>query len=201
VKIIGAPAKMRAIMAGQCYSPRGAHVGRYEVLGLIGAGGMGEVYKARDPRLERTVAIKVSSEQFDERFEREARANAALNHPRICTLYDVGADYLVMEYLEGALVAGPMPIEKALRNRGGHCGRAGRGPPERYRPPRPEARKHPAHQIRHKAARLRPGQGPRARSGRIAARDKNPFGQGNSHWHSALHVAGAAGRKRGGPAQ
>jgi eukaryotic-like serine/threonine-protein kinase len=62
---------------------------------------MGEVYKARDTRLERTVAIKVASVKFSERFEREARAVAALNHPHICTLHDVGPDYLVMEYLEG----------------------------------------------------------------------------------------------------
>src|SRR6185295_14152202 len=66
---------------------------------------MGEVYLALDPRLGREVAIKVSSAQFPERFEREARAVAALNHPNICTLYDVGPNYLVMEYVEGAPVA------------------------------------------------------------------------------------------------
>jgi len=76
--------------------PAGARLGPYELLGLLGAGGMGEVYKARDTRLDRTVAIKVLSEQFAadpdrrERFEREARAVAALNHPHICNLYDVG---------------------------------------------------------------------------------------------------------------
>ena len=63
---------------------------------------MGEVYKARDTRLDRIVAIKVCKEKFSERFEREARSIAALNHPHICTLYDVGRDYLVMEYVEGA---------------------------------------------------------------------------------------------------
>src|SRR3569832_1417003 len=73
----------------------------YEVVSAIGAGGMGEVYKARDTRLDRTVAIKVSQEQFSARFEREARATAALNHPHICTLHDVGANYLVMEFVEG----------------------------------------------------------------------------------------------------
>jgi len=66
---------------------------------------MGEVYKARDTRLDRTVAIKVSKEAFSQRFEREARAVAALNHPNICQLYDVGPDYLVMEFVEGAPIA------------------------------------------------------------------------------------------------
>ena len=68
---------------------------------LIGVGGMGEVYHAHDPRLGRDVAIKVSAEQFTERFDREARAVAALNHPNICHLYDVGPNYLVMELVEG----------------------------------------------------------------------------------------------------
>jgi serine/threonine protein kinase len=67
-------------------------LGPYEILASIGVGGMGEVYKARDTRLNRTVAVKVSAEQFSERFEREAHAIAALNHPHICTVYDVGPD-------------------------------------------------------------------------------------------------------------
>jgi eukaryotic-like serine/threonine-protein kinase len=79
----------------------GDKLGPYEILAPIGAGGMGEVYKARDTRLDRIVAVKVSKEQFSERFEREARTVAALNHPNICTLHDVGPSYLVMEYLEG----------------------------------------------------------------------------------------------------
>jgi len=79
----------------------GTRLGPYQILALIGAGGMGEVYKARDTRLDRMVAVKVSREQFSERFEREARAVAALNHPHICQLYDVGPNYLVMEYLDG----------------------------------------------------------------------------------------------------
>ena len=70
----------------------GARLGPYEILAPIGAGGMGEVYKARDTRLERTVAIKVAAAKFSERFERETRAVAALNHPHICTLHDVGPD-------------------------------------------------------------------------------------------------------------
>jgi Tol biopolymer transport system component len=75
---------------------------------------MGEVWQARDTRLNRTVAIKVGKQQFSERFEQEARAVAALNHPHICHLYDVGPDYLVMEYVEGAALKGPMPIGKAV---------------------------------------------------------------------------------------
>src|ERR1700675_4884786 len=92
----------------------GDKLGPYEILSLVGAGGMGEVYRARDPRLGRDVAIKVSAQQFAERFEREARAVAALNHPNICTLYDVGPNYLVMEYIEGEALAGPLPLETAL---------------------------------------------------------------------------------------
>src|SRR5499427_4303968 len=93
----------------------GDKVGPYEILALIGAGGMGEVYKARDTRLNRDVAIKISAAQFTERFDREARAVAALNHPNICHLYDVGPNYLVMELVEGESPAGPLPLEAALR--------------------------------------------------------------------------------------
>src|SRR5271156_899651 len=93
----------------------GEKLGPYEILSRIGAGGMGEVWKARDTRLDRIVAIKTSHAKFSERFEREARAVAALNHPHICTLYDVGPDHLVMEYVEGAEVKGPLPLDKALK--------------------------------------------------------------------------------------
>ena len=93
----------------------GDKLGHFEVVGAIGQGGMGEVYKARDTRLERTVAIKVlhglvaCDPAFRERFEREARAVSSLNHPHICTLHDVGSeggvDFLVMEHLEGETLA------------------------------------------------------------------------------------------------
>src|SRR5258708_114821 len=96
----------------------GDRLGPYEVLAQIGAGGMGEVYKARDTRLDRIVAVKVSKQEFTERFEREARAVAALNHPHICQLYDVGPNYLVMEYIEGSPLKGPLPLEKALEYAG-----------------------------------------------------------------------------------
>src|SRR5579864_2394069 len=93
----------------------GDKLGPYEILGLIGSGGMGEVYRARDSRVGRDVAIKTSAERFSERFEREARAIASLNHPNICHLYDVGPNYLVMELIDGEAPKGPMPLDEALR--------------------------------------------------------------------------------------
>ena len=93
----------------------GTLLGPYETLAQIGKGGMGEVWKARDTRLGRIVAVKVSQENFPERFELEARAIAALNHPNICTLHDVGPNYLVMEYIEGTPLKGPLPLDQALR--------------------------------------------------------------------------------------
>jgi len=94
---------------------RGDRLGPYEILAPIGAGGMGAVYRARDTRLGRTVAIKVLYDRFTDRFEREARALAALNHPHICALHDIGPDYLVMEFIEGKPLHGPLPLETALR--------------------------------------------------------------------------------------
>jgi serine/threonine protein kinase len=96
----------------------GTELGPYRIESLIGAGGMGRVYRARDTRLNRTVAIKISKQGFDERFEREARAVAALNHPHICQLYDVGPNYLVMEFVEGAPLKGPIPLAKAVEYAG-----------------------------------------------------------------------------------
>src|SRR3979490_106406 len=93
----------------------GDKLGPYEIIAPIGAGGMGEVYKANDTRLDRVVAIKVSKTEFSERFEREARAIAALNHPNICTLYDVGPNYLVMELIEGKPLKGPLALDQALQ--------------------------------------------------------------------------------------
>ena len=99
--------------------PEGASLGPYRITGEIGAGGMGRVYRANDSRLGRPVAIKFLRDRFSERFEREARAIAALNHPNICTLYDVGPNYLVMELVEGPTVAdrikkGPIPLQQVL---------------------------------------------------------------------------------------
>ncbi|MBL8219638.1 MAG: serine/threonine protein kinase [Bryobacterales bacterium] len=90
-------------------------LGRFQVVELVGRGGMGEVYKAHDTRLGRTVALKICRRRFSERFEREARAIASLSHPHICTLYDVGPNYLVMEFIQGHPLAGPVPVELALR--------------------------------------------------------------------------------------
>ena len=107
----------------------GRRLGPYEILSAIGAGGMGEVYKARDTRLDRIVAIKVlpthlaDRAELRERFEREAKTIASLNHPHICTLYDTGhqdgIDYLLMEYLEGETLAqrlrkGSLPIQQGI---------------------------------------------------------------------------------------
>src|SRR4030095_13756356 len=98
----------------------GARLGPYVIEGQLGTGGMGQVYRARDPRLDRSVAIKVIDPKFAERFEREARAVSALNHPHNCTLYDVGPNYLVMELVEGEslsalLKRGKLPIEETIR--------------------------------------------------------------------------------------
>ncbi len=92
----------------------GTRLGPYEIESPLGAGGMGEVWKARDTRLNRLVAIKTSHTSFSERFEREARAIAAVNHPHVCSLYDVGPNYLVMEYVEGEPLHGPVPLAQAL---------------------------------------------------------------------------------------
>jgi serine/threonine protein kinase/Tol biopolymer transport system component len=92
----------------------GEKLGPYEILAPIGKGGMGEVYRAHDSRLKRDVAIKVSSEQFSERFEQEARSIAALNHPNICHLYDIGPNYLVMELVEGSPIAAADGVRKLL---------------------------------------------------------------------------------------
>ena len=92
----------------------GTKLGPYEILAAIGAGGMGEVYRARDTRLDRIVAVKVVKGNFSERFDREARAIASLNHPHVCHLYDVGPNYLVMEFIEGKPLKGPLPRAQAL---------------------------------------------------------------------------------------
>jgi len=94
----------------------GDRLGPYEILALVGKGGMGEVYRARDPRLNRDVAIKTAAEQFSDRFAREAKTIAALNHTNICQIYDVGPNYIVMELVHGEhLPKGPLPAGEALR--------------------------------------------------------------------------------------
>src|ERR1700681_4011302 len=93
----------------------GDKLGPYEILAPIGAGGMGEVYRAHDPRMGRDVAVKVAAERFSDRFSREVHAIAALNHPNICTLYDVGPNYLVLELVEGKPLKGPLALDQALQ--------------------------------------------------------------------------------------
>src|SRR5580704_3092719 len=94
----------------------GLRLGPYQIESKLGEGGMGEVFQAVDTRLDRAVALKITHERFSALFDREARAISSLNHPNICTLYDVGPNYLVMELVEGETIAarlkhGPMPIE------------------------------------------------------------------------------------------
>jgi len=149
----------------------GARLGPYEIQGAIGAGGMGEVYRARDSRLDRIVAIKVlpadlaAAPEFRERFEREARSISQLNHPHICTLYDVGnqdgVSFLVLEYLEGETLAarlakGRLPIDQTLTYADGdrRCARQGASP--RHRASRSEARQRDVDDRRDEVARLRP---------------------------------------------
>src|ERR1700745_1913598 len=108
----------------------GTKLGPYEIVGPLGAGGMGEVYRAKDTRLDRTVAVKILPAHLSndpvrkQRFEREAKTISSLNHPHICVLYDIGhqdgTDFLVMEYLEGETLAerlkkGPLPLEQVLQ--------------------------------------------------------------------------------------
>ena len=98
----------------------GACLGPYRIESKLGEGGMGEVFRAIDTRLGRAVAIKITREQFNARFEREARAISSLNHPNICILHDIGPNYLVMELVEGETIAarlkrGPLPLEEAIR--------------------------------------------------------------------------------------
>jgi serine/threonine protein kinase len=110
------PSREGQTLATQTRLAPGVQLGPYKIEALLGAGGMGEVYQAVDTRLGRKVAIKISAERFNGRFEREARAIAALNHPNICTLHDVGPNYLVMELVEGESLAarlrkGALPMD------------------------------------------------------------------------------------------
>ena len=93
----------------------GTRLGPYEIVAFIGEGGMGEVWKARDTRLDRTVAIKRVKGECGIRFQQEARAIAGLNHPHVCQIYDIGPDYLVLEHLEGKPLGGPLAHSEAVR--------------------------------------------------------------------------------------
>src|SRR5581483_3412346 len=98
---VSGPVHGEALSAADSIITAGSQLGPYKISGPIGAGGMGQVFRATDTRLGRSVAIKISQERFSDRFEREARTIASLSHPNICTLHDVGPNYLVMELIEG----------------------------------------------------------------------------------------------------
>jgi hypothetical protein len=196
----------------------GRRLGPYEILSAIGAGGMGEVYKARDPRLDRIVAIKVlpthlaDRSELRERFEREAKTIASLNHPHICTLFDIGQqdgiDYLVMEYLEGETLAqrllkGALPLEQVLQYAieiSDALDRAHRKGVTH----RDLTRQHHAHQVRDEVAGLWFGEVEAGgRSGQRAAfgtshGERSADGARNDRWDLAIHGPGTVGRQGGG---
>jgi len=136
----------------------GEKLGPYRILVPLGAGGMGDVYQANDTRLDRIVAVKVSKAEFNERFEREARAVAALNHPNICQLYDVGLNYLVMEYIEGTPLKGPLPLDQALKYAAQICDALDAAHKKGIYASRPEARQYSCNEARHQAAGFWPGE-------------------------------------------
>ena len=184
----------------------GSQLGPYQIHSLLGSGGMGQVYKAFDARLGRDVAIKVAAERFSERFDREARAVASLNHPNICTVHDVGPNYLVMELVEGKTLREwfrrSLPVERSLQSRG-RCSRPWARASGGRRSSRPEARK------RHGARRwLRQSAGFWA--GEVAADDRAASGRAHDHARQSagsdsrngrLHVTGADPGARRRPAE
>jgi eukaryotic-like serine/threonine-protein kinase len=113
-KILDHPAIELMVASSGTELKTGALVGPYRIDGILGRGGMGDVFRATDTRLGRPVAIKVAQERFSDRFDREAKLIATLNHPNVCTLYDVGPNYLVMEFIEGEPLKGPLPVEKVF---------------------------------------------------------------------------------------
>jgi serine/threonine-protein kinase len=129
----------------------GMRLGPYEILAPLGAGGMGEVYRARDSKLNRDVAIKVLPEVFANdaerlaRFQREAQVLASLNHPNIAAIYGVEERALVMELVEGATLHGPLPVEEALGLGAPARRSAGVRPREGHHPSRSETRQHQGH--------------------------------------------------------
>ena len=176
----------------------GTRLGPYELTAPIGAGGMGEVWKARDTRVDRDVAIKRLKVEHSERFKREARAVAALNHPHICQLYDVGPDYLVMEYVEGEILEGPRA--RGRRGAAGGANRRGTGrrASEGHRASRPEAGQRAGDRGGRQAPRLRPGpDGLGAIIGRCDDERDRERTRGHRR-HGGLHVARAGpGAARG----
>ena len=205
------------ILPGSMPLSAGTRLGPYEVLAALGAGGMGEVYKARDTRLDRTVAVKVlpgapSRPRGAPAVRARGETISQLSHPHICALYDIGregeTEYLVMEYLEGETLGGASRegrvaarADAALRRRDRR--RAGQGAPAGDRPSGPEARQRDADEVGSEASRFRAGEGdgaggrrrqPRPRCRR---RQRSLTAGGNDPRHVPVHGAGAA-RGEGG---
>ena len=195
----------------------GSRLGPYELTAPIGAGGMGEVWRGKDTRLDRSVAVKILPAAFAEdeerrqRFEREAKAISSLNHPHICTLFDVGhegdAHFLVMELLEGEVLAdrlqkGPLPLDQVVKLGAQVAEALERRAQAGHRPPRPQARQRGAHEDRGEAPRLRPrphrSRDPRLLGlDRAADRGEAAHHRGDDPGHVPVHGARAARGRRG----
>ena len=180
----------------------GTRLGPYEVLTKIGEGGMGSVYKARDTRLDRIVAVKQSADAFTERFERETRAIAALNNSHICQLYDVGPNYIVMEYVDGVALPAPMPSATGADMRGPDPGCASCGSLGRDRASRFEARQYPAYEEWRQGIGFRAG--PVCARGIERSEPRRSHSDGCNHraecspGNAELYVAGADSSAGGG---
>ncbi len=167
----------------------GAQLGPYELKSELGRGGMGLVYLAVDTRLGRKVALKVSRNPYSRRFQSETRAIASLNHPRICTLHDIGPHYMVMELLDGETLASRIRRGKLSGGGSPELWRADRGRPRRsslprYRSPGLETRKRHGHTKRPQGAGFRFG------AGRFNPRSCD--GEPGDHGNARLHGSGAA---------
>ncbi len=208
------------------YAP-GTTLGNYRITSALGAGGMGEVWRATDEKLGREVALKVLPEEFAKdpdrmaRFEREAKVLASLNHPNIATLFGLesassgtetekGTEtvFLAMELVEGEdlserIKRGAMPVEEANRHRTPDCGGARSGARERHRPPRSQTGQHQDHRRRRgQGARFRAGQGVGERdlelqSFVVADDDEARHSGGRGPRHRGLHVARPGARQTG----
>ena len=168
----------------------GTQLGPYLLLAPIGAGGMGEVWKARDTRLDRVVAIKRIKGEHTARLEQEARAIAALNHPHICQIHDVGPDYLVMEFIDGAPLRGPLPAGEALRLAIQIAGALEAAHARGILHRGSEARQYPGGRRDCQAAGFRLGEIHRGRG-------RHPDDGGDRGWHASVHGTGAGGGQAG----